>query len=40
MSGEFVKLMRKTSIQMCRKIDKITFKANPNPLEIWTFDSN
>jgi len=40
MSGEFVKLMRKTSMQMCRKIDKISFKSNPNPLEIWTFDTN
>lgn len=40
MSGDFVKLMRKTSIGLCRKIDKCTMKSNPNATEIWTFDTN
>mmetsp|Transcript_12400 Transcript_12400/g.26996 ORF Transcript_12400/g.26996 Transcript_12400/m.26996 type:complete len:218 (+) Transcript_12400:433-1086(+) len=40
MSGDFVKLMRKTSIALCRKIDKCTLKQLPNPTELWTFDTN
>lgn len=40
MSGEFVRLMRKTSIQLCRRIDKCTIKPLTNPVEVWTFDTN
>jgi len=35
-----VRLMRKTSIALCRKIDKCSLKGWTTPHEIWTFDVN
>jgi len=40
MSGDFVKLMRKSSMALCRKIDKCTIKGYATCHEIWTFDVN